>query len=367
MIKPLMIKVSIHSVGLVLGGACLLSLMAIEAEARRESLTEAQRQALERIQLVHVQALVLTDQGEEDATAVRDLVAKKLEEFGYQIVKEPTEPSDAVFRVKCEQRKTWEGTVSAGGDADLPDSPSRIWKGPACQLRYLLDGKPMAWAKEVRTEFEDALKAANEAGERDPGMFAITRLQERLAKYEFPVFITTEWGQEARLLKMLERPDVTSSRKIAIIQALGDLFAGSAVPYLKPLLKDPDPAVAKAAIIALGNIGHRESIAMLVDVLETGTPEMQIEACRGLGKVGGLHGDSTVIPPLIHAMETGDMKLKTAAVWALGQLPDRRAYEPLLKLQASMGNMRTSDRESPEGKLFDAVHYTLKQIDGIEH
>ena len=357
----------IHCTRLLLCGICVMGLLTAEAEARRASLTEAERQALEKIQKVHVQALVLTDQGQEDAAAVRDLVGKKMEEFGYEIVKEPTEPSDAVFRVKCEQRKTWEGTVAAGGDADLPDSPSRIWKGPACQLRYLLDGKPMAWAKEVRTDFEDALKAANEAGERDPGAFAIARLTDKLAKYEFPVFITTEWGQEARLLKMLERPDLTSSRKIALIQALGELFAGSAVPYLKPLLKDPDVEVAKAAIIALGNIGHRESIAMLVDVLETGSLELQIEACRGLGKVGALHGDATVIPPLLHAMESSDIKLQTAAVWALGQLPDRRAFEPLLKLQASMGDKRVSDRESPEGKLYDALHYTLKQIDGIEH
>ncbi|MGE3152491.1 MAG: HEAT repeat domain-containing protein [Nitrospiraceae bacterium] len=356
-----------HSVRVVLAGICVMSVLAVEAQARRPSLTETERQALEKIQRIQVQALVLTDQGQEDATAVHDLVAKKMEEFEYEIVKDPTEPSDAVLRVKCEQRKTWEGTVSAGGDADLPDSPSRVWRGPACQLRYLMDGKPMAWAKEVRTDFEDALKAANEAGERDPGMFAITRLQERLAKYEFPVFLTTEWGQEARLLKMFQKPDLTSGRKIALIQAFGELFAGSAVPHLKPLLKDPDMEVAKAAIIAVGNIGHREGIAMLVDVLQTGPPELQIEACRGLGKVGALHGDASVVPPLIHAMETGDIKLQTAAVWALGQLPDRRAYEPLLKLQASMGDKRVADRESPEGKLYDALHYTLKQIDGIEH
>lgn len=356
-----------HGVKLGLGVICVIGLLTAEAEARRASLTESERQALEKIQKVQIQALVLTDQGQEDATAIRDLVGKKLEEFEYEIVKEPTDPSDAVFRVKCEQRKTWEGTVAAGGDADLPDSPSRVWKGPACQLRYLLDGKPMAWAKEVRTDFEDALKAANEAGERDPGAFAIARLQQQLEKYEFPVFITTEWGQEERLLKMLQKPDLTSSRKIALIQALGDLFAGSAVPHLKPLLKDPDVEVAKTAIIALGNIGHRESIAMLVDVLQTGSPELQIQACSGLGKVGALHGDATVIPPLIHAMETGDIKLQTAAVWALGQLPDRRAFEPLLKLQASMGDKRVADRESPEGKLYDALHYTLKQIDGIEH
>ena len=61
-----------------------------------------------------------------------------------------------VFKVKCEQRKTWEGTTAAGGDADLPDAPSRLWKGPACQMTYLLGDLKVKWQKEVRTEFEDA-------------------------------------------------------------------------------------------------------------------------------------------------------------------------------------------------------------------
>jgi hypothetical protein len=58
---------------------------------------------------------------------------------------------------------------------------------------------------------------------------------------------------------------------------------------------------------------------------------------------------------------------KTEAVWALGQLPDRRAYEPLLEVRRSLRNVRTSDRTSQEGKLWDAVLYALKQLDGFDH
>ncbi|MEE8607378.1 MAG: HEAT repeat domain-containing protein, partial [Nitrospiraceae bacterium] len=66
---------------------------------------------------------------------------------------------------------------------------------------------------------------------------------------------------------------------------------------------------------------------------------------------------------LLEALNTDDITLKTEVVWALGQLPDERAHEPLLALQRSLRHLRTSDRDSKEGKLWDAVSYSLKQID----
>ena len=119
------------------------------------------------------------------AGALAEVVAQRLNEAGYAAVRDPATPHDVVFRVKCEQRKTWEGTTATGGDADLPDAPSRLWKGPACQLTYLLGGMKIKWQKEVRTEFEDAVAAAQEAHVADPGLYAMTKLQEALAMYDF--------------------------------------------------------------------------------------------------------------------------------------------------------------------------------------
>ncbi len=80
-----------------------------------------------------------------------------------------------------------------GSDADLPDSPSCMWKGPACQLLYLFDGKKIGWQKEVRTDFPDAQKAAEEAKAEDPGAYAMEELGERFRAYDFSALIAAEW------------------------------------------------------------------------------------------------------------------------------------------------------------------------------
>ena len=336
------------------------------AGARREALTGQQKQQLQHINRILLDILALTDHGQADPAPFRDLISKKLGELGYTIVTDPSHPNDVLLKVKCEQRKVWEGTMASGGDADLPDSPLRTWKGPACQLTYLLNGKSTQWKKEVRTEFADAIAAAAQAKAPDPGVYALEQLQQRLQIYDFPVLLAADWGQDDRLLKVLEGSDVSPARKVRIIRSLGEMFSAKAVPQLQAALKDPDPEVAKAAAIALGNIGHKESISSLITMLKTGRSDQKVAAAKALGKVGALHGDISIIPPLLEALNTDDLVLKTEVVWALGQLPDRRAYQPLVALQRSLRNVRTSDRASQEGKLWEAVNYSLKQLDGFD-
>lgn len=341
-------------------------LMASDGWARREALTEQQKEQLQSINRILPDVLALTDRGEENPEMFRSLIEQRFGELGYSIAADPRDPHDVVFKVKCEQRKVWEGTMASGGDADLPDSPMRTWKGPACQLTYLLNGKSTQWRKEIRATFSDAIPAAAGAKADDAGLYALNHLKQRLEEYDFPVLVTADWGQDARLLKVLEDPSTPPARKIRVIRSLGEMFSAPAVPYLQAALKDQNPDITKAAAIALGNIGHRESIASLLDLLKTGSPEQQVAAVKALGKVGALHGDTSIIPPLLEALDTTDLTLKTEVVWALGQLPDRRAYEPLAALQRSLRNARTSDRNSPEGKLWEAVNYSIKQLDGFD-
>jgi hypothetical protein len=341
----------------------LIACLATEASARREVFSPEQRAKLEKADHILIDVIAITDQGTVSSNALREVVIRRMQDIGYAALPDPAQEHDLVFNVKCEQRKVWEGTMASGGDADLPDSPSRVWKGPACQFSYLLDGKKKGWRKEVRTDFPDAIKAAAEAKAGDPGAYAMSKLKERLEEYDFPVLVTAEWGQEQRLLTLLDRSDTSGTRKALIITQLGELFAIDAVPRLQAALKDRDPNVSKAAAIALGNIGHKESIATLVEALKTGPPELQVAAARGLGQVGALHGDWSIIPPLLEALNTEDITVKTEVVLALGKLPDRRAQEPLLALQRSLRDARTNDRNSKEGRLADAVSYSLKQID----
>ncbi len=340
-----------------------IGLSSVDTEARRDVRTPKQKERLAQVQTIFLDAIALTDRGQRPPDQLTELVSRRLREVGYTVVTSRDKPHDVMLKVKCEQRKIWQGTTRSGGDADLPDSPSRVWKGPACQLTYLLHGRSLGWRKEVRTDFVDAVKAAGKAKADDPGSYALAKLMQRLEEYDFPVLLTADWRQEERLLKVLDAPSSSPARRVKIVSQLGEVFSAKAVPRLQAALKESDLEVAKAAAIALGNIGHRESIAALVEMLNTDNLDLRTAAVRGLGKVGALHGDVSIILPLLEALNTDDITLKTEVVWALGQLPDERAHEPLLALQRSLRHLRTSDRDSKEGKLWDAVSYSLKQID----
>jgi len=338
-----------------------------DGSARRDLLSQEQKKALEQVNRVLVDVVAITDKGQEDAGALQAVVVKRLSEAGYTVVTDPAQPADVQFKVKCEQRKVWEGTTTMGSDADLPDSPSRVWKGPACQLSYLLEGKKTGWRKEVRTDFVDAIQAAAAAKAGDPGAYAMGKLKERLVQYDFPVLITAEWGQGDRLLKLLDDPATTPARKVQIIAALGDLFSHKAVPHLLTDLKSPDTEIAKAAAVALGNIGQKDTIPALVETMQSGKPEVQAAAAKGLGVLGSLHAEFSVVPPLLDALKVEDVVVKTEVVLALGKIPDRRSYEPVYALYKSLQKVHTIDADPKQKKLKDAVNYTLKQIDTWEY
>lgn len=341
-----------------------------ETLARRESFTQEQKEKLEKVERVLVEVLAITEKGTQEPGPLAETVVQRMQTVGYTIVTDPGQPHDVIFRVKCEQQKVWEGTTRSGGDADLPDSPSRVWKGPACQFLYLLDGKKMGWRKEVRTDFQDAREAATAAQAGDPGAYAMAKLRDRLEEYPFALLVTAEWGQEARLLKLLDNPGTAPAEKVKIINLLGEIFATEAVPRLLVALKDPEVNIAKASAVALGNIGQKESIAALVDVLKTGKPELQAAAAKGLGQVGALHGDFSIIEPLLQALNTDDLAVKTEVVWALGKLPDKRTAEPLYALNRTLQNSPPhspgSDGEVQEKKLKEALNWTLKQVDTFD-
>jgi hypothetical protein len=340
----------------------LLGLTASPASAYREYFTPEQKAQLEKIQIVLVEAITLTDKGGAEASSIEEIVSRRLGEVGYTVVRDQAERHDVVFRVKCEQRKTWEGTTAGGGDADLPDAPSRLWKGPACQLTYVLGGMKIKWQKEVRTEFDDAVTAAQAAKADDPGTYALGKLKEALDKYEFPLLLAAEWGHPDRLLKLLDRADTNQARKIKIISLLGEMQADDALPKLKEILKDRN--LAKQALMAMGNLG-RESIPLLIDIMNTGLqPEIQAAAAKGLGQIGGMAGDASVVPPLLAKLQDPktDWAVLTEVAWALGKIPDKRSIQPLYDLDKKLQALHDPDNMTLK-KLKEAVFWSIKQCD----
>jgi hypothetical protein len=347
-----------------------LSLLALVAaivlpspvQAYRDYLTTEQKAQLEKIQTVLVEAIALTDKGTIEAAPVADVAARRLAEMGYTVVRDASKPHDATFKVKCEQRKVWEGTTAAGGDADLPDAPSRLWKGPACQLTYLLGETKIKWQKEVRTDFEDAASAALSANAGDPGAFAMSKLREKLEQYDFPLLLAAEWGHPDRLLKLLDASDTSQVRKIKIISLLGEMQADEALPKLKAALKDKD--LSKEAAVALGSMG-KDGIPILVDILKhSKQPELQAAAAKGLGDLGNVHNDSSIVPPLLEMLDAPgvDITVQTEVAWALGRVPDRRSVKPLFDLDKKLQKIRKDPPDPLIKKLKEAVFWSIKQV-----
>jgi hypothetical protein len=330
--------------------------------AYRDYFTPEQKEQLAKIQTVLVEAVALTDKGSVDAGPIREVAVRRLSEIGYTVTTDASKPQDVVFKVKCEQRKTWEGTTASGGDADLPDSPSRVWKGPACQLNYLLGNMKIKWQKEVRTDFEDAIDAAQKANAGDPGDYAMQKLKERLEVYDFPVIVSAEWGHPDRLIKLLDDPATKQTRKLKIISLLGQMMDDKALPKLREALQDKN--LAKQAAESLGNIG-RDGIPLLVEIMaQSSDIELQAAAAKGLGQVGGLAGDASIVPPLLVKLQDPktDWVVLTEVAWALGKIPDKRSIEPLYALDRKLQAIRDPE-DMKLKKLKEAVFWAIKQCD----
>jgi hypothetical protein len=218
------------------------------------------------------------------------------------------------------------------------------------------------WQREVRTDFEDAVAAAQSAQVGEPGTYAMGKLKEGLEKYEFPLLLTAEWGQPDRLLKLLDSTETSQARKVKIISLLGDMQADEALPRLKQALQDRD--LAKQALAAMGNLG-REGIPLLSEIMTTSQDlEVQAAAAKGLGQLGGLHGDASVVPPLLAKLKDSktDWSVLTEVAWALGKIPDKRSIQPLYDLDKKLQAMRDPEN-MPLKKLKEAVFWSIKQCD----
>jgi HEAT repeat protein len=176
------------------------------------------------------------------------------------------------------------------------------------------------------------------------------------------VLLAAEWGQADHLLKLLDTQGTNQLRKLKIISLLGEMLADEALPRLREALKDKN--LAGQAAVAMGNIG-KEAIPVLIEMLKNSKdPELQAAAAKGLGHVGGLHGDPRIIPPLLEMLDAPgiDIRVQTEIAWALGKLPDKRSVEPLFALDRKLQKIRQDPPDPLMKKLKEAVFWSIKQV-----
>ena len=347
----------------------ILGLGGIASEARQIPLTPEQKTQLEKAQTVLVEVLALTEKGTYDPSQLVATVKARLEDIGYTVTTDRSQPHDVAVKVKCEEAKTSTRTSPSGGDVDLADAPNRLWKGPACLLTYFLQQNNFQWKKEVRTTFADARQAARQAQVDDPGAYAMDQLNQRLAEYEFPILLSAEWGQIDRLLKLLDNPNTPKLRKVKILSVLSNVHAEEALPQLTKLLESTD--LQQETINALSGAGA-DSIPVLIDLFQT-SPQSNIraEAAKALGDIAARTGDPRTIPPLVEYVaevlpqlktsEDIDFPLLTEVVWAIGKLRWAHSLKPIAELQDKVWLIHDNSKEMAE--LREATNWTFKAIE----
>ncbi len=336
------------------------------ADARRPFLDPPQRARLQRVKTIFVNAVAVTEKGFADAAMVRRAAARPLSLIGFTVVAAQTEAHDVTVHVKCEERKTWEGVTRSDGHVSRPGAPSRIWKGPACQIRYALDDRKNPWRYEVRTAFENAWEAAQTNGEDDSGQFALRHLSRAMEDSDFPLALSAEWRQDRRLAALLTDPATGTAAKINIVSLADHVPGDTMLHALQQIIGQP--GLTRPATAALGHMGE-PAVPTLMTLLadHASAVDVRAAAAEALGDIGAQSGNVQILRPLLAMMQAPDVPLlvQTELVRAVGKIPDQRSVEPLQQLGLKAWTSPSRDPHMQE--LREAVDWSLWQINPGAH
>jgi HEAT repeat protein len=122
-----------------------------------------------------------------------------------------------------------------------------------------------------------------------------------------------------------EDPDGSAVRGFAA-RALWKLGARESVPHLLPLLDDPNRYVRSSVVVALGKIGDKSTATALLGALrKERSPIVKSWLALSLGQLG--HREA--VPELIELLDSDVAHLRKNVASALADIGDRRAIDPL--------------------------------------
>lgn len=134
------------------------------------------------------------------------------------------------------------------------------------------------------------------------------------------------WDASAWLLPWLKDPD--PEMRAAIVLAIATLGGRRHVLAISPLLQDPDPQVRLATVEALSELGGLQAVEMLVPSLAD--PDLTVR--QRIEQVLAKLQPQDPLWPLLQQVYSSDEDLRTAALDALSKLQDLRAVFSLSAL-----------------------------------
>lgn len=132
---------------------------------------------------------------------------------------------------------------------------------------------------------------------------------------------------EDALLAVIHGPDDLDVRRRAL-----EAVAFSSRPEVPALIERayaaPELRQRVSAVFAMGRSADPRWSAPVLQELESGEPELRYEAARAAGELELAHA----VPALKRMTEEGDVQIREAAIWSLGQVGGDEAREALLDL-----------------------------------
>jgi len=107
---------------------------------------------------------------------------------------------------------------------------------------------------------------------------------------------------------------------------------GVATPDMARLLADEEARVRRRAALAVGRIGLRDGVELLLPLLGDGDPEVRQMAAFALGLIG----DGRARDPLVQALGDPSVLVQGSAAEGLGLIGDPAAAEPIGKIVAQV-------------------------------
>jgi HEAT repeat protein/uncharacterized protein YozE (UPF0346 family) len=145
----------------------------------------------------------------------------------------------------------------------------------------------------------------------------------------------------------LSYPDALTRR--SAVSALGEVGDRSTVPLLVESLKDSDWHVRADAVSALIIIEDTSAVPALITALKDSEKEVRVRAIRALA---GMR-DTVAVSALIEMLKDSELEVQTQAISALKEIGERSAASALIKLLSDEREDIRADAAGALGKLGD--------------